>query len=251
MHAPVALAASVNPIAPWVDAFNETSTNATAVLDTFFNAPAPVLQQFLVDQINYLNQVLNDPLSVVTAMSAVVENLDNAFRAATFIGAQWDPDDISTLLQLAQSTDLDHGSFAIFLPAVLSALLNLDDFGSAIATELTHFMASPLSGVIMGLTGPFISPVVALVNSINAIVGADNPAEALQAIVAMPANVVGAFFNGATLQLDPLIPLISGLLPPEAEIDALSIAFGGLFTPGATTVGLTSAWRACLASAVP
>ncbi len=50
----------------------------------------------------------------------------------------------------------------------------------------------------------------------------------------LPANVVDGFLNGATLNLDALVPLIAGagVLPEGTTINRLGIAFGGLLSPG-------------------
>src|SRR5699024_9745885 len=94
-----------------------------------------------------------------------------------------------------------------------------------------EFLGSPLSGVLIGALGPFLAPWVALGNSIG---DGDSFAEIL-------ANTLGAFFNGATLNLDAAIPLVvnSGLLvlPPGTTVEHLSLALGGLFSPGVVANG--------------
>ena len=54
------------------------------------------------------------------------------------------------------------------------------------------------------------------------------------------ADVTGAFFNGADLNLDSLIPSIEqlGILPAGMNIENLDFAFGGLLTPGDTAAGV-------------
>jgi hypothetical protein len=76
----------------------------------------------------------------------------------------------------------------------------------------------------MGALGPAIAPWVALSNSIT-------DGDSFTDIIA---NMVGAYFNGATLNLNFLLPLINdaGLLPAPMEIDNLEFAFGGLLTGG-------------------
>ena len=65
-------------------------------------------------------------------------------------------------------------------------------------TPIINFLASPASGIIMGDLGPDIAPWVALCNSITA---GDDFNTTL-------ADMAGAFFNGADLNLDSLIPTI-------------------------------------------
>jgi hypothetical protein len=68
---------------------------------------------------------------------------------------------------------------------------------------------------------------------------ASDPSAALSDLLDAPANVVNAVFNGADLNLDALVPLINnaGILPAGTTIDALDVAFGGLFTVGSVSQG--------------
>ena len=126
--------------------------------------------------------------------------------------------------------------------ALLTGLMDELGTGSPLVTGLLDFSTSPLSGVLLGMAGPFLSPVVELGNSIQTVVGdltgdAADPSAALQALIATPANVIGSFFNGATLNLDALIPFIeqTGLVPPDLlSIDSLGLNLGGLLTAGGT-----------------
>jgi hypothetical protein len=113
----------------------------------------------------------------------------------------------------------------------------------ALVSGVANFVASPLSGVLLGAVGPFVSPGVALFNEAGAIFAdltgpTPNPAAALAELLDTPATVVNAFFNGATLNLDPFAPLVQATLFSNNEggsgevINGLSFAFGGLFSPG-------------------
>ena len=111
---------------------------------------------------------------------------------------------------------------------------------------LANFAASPLSGVLIGAMGPFISPGVALWNEAGTIfadlTGATpNPAAAFAALLDTPATVTNAFFNGATLNLDALAPVFSPFVSAGDNggqtLTGLSFAFGGLFSPGQVAYG--------------
>lgn len=109
---------------------------------------------------------------------------------------------------------------------------------------LGSLAASPLSGALMGLAGPVVSPGVALINETGTIVGdltGGNPAGAFAQVLDTPATVTNAFLNGATLNLDPLIPYINPFVSAGdsggQNLTALNIAFGGLLSPGETTYG--------------
>jgi hypothetical protein len=85
---------------------------------------------------------------------------------------------------------------------------------------------------------------VALLNSTGAVVtdlAGGHPAAALTDLLTAPANVVNGFFNGATLNLDPLAPVFSPFVASGdaggEQLTGLSFAFGGLFSPGQVVTG--------------
>lgn len=111
---------------------------------------------------------------------------------------------------------------------------------------LASFVASPLSGVVIGFLGPVISPPVALINEAGTIFAdltgpSPNPAAAFAALLDTPATVTNAFLNGATLNLDPLIPIVNPFVNAGDDggqnFTFLNIAFGGLLSPGETSYG--------------
>lgn len=154
---------------------------------------------------------------------SISDSLEAAFRAATLLGDL--PDDFFNAVT-AHTLDSDHSLLLTLLPQLAP------DLDPAVQ-ELLDFAASPLSGALIGMVGPFVSPLVAFGNTIEAAFDAQDP---WQVLADLPANVFNAFLHGATLNLDALIPLIeeSNLipLPDEVTINGLSIAFGGLFTSG-------------------
>ena len=113
---------------------------------------------------------------------------------------------------------------------------------AAAVTQVLQVLSSPLSGLLIGAVGPVISPGVALLNSVLAVgaaLQASDPSAALSDLLDAPANAVNAFFNGADLNLDALVPLIAnaGILPAGTTIDALDYAFGGLLSVGSVSQG--------------
>jgi PE family len=117
-------------------------------------------------------------------------------------------------------------------------------FEGQLVAGLTNFASSPFSGVLMGAVGPFVSPGVALGNSIGASLTdltGGNPVAAFTDLLGTPANVVNGFFNGATLNLNPLAPIFSPFVSGGAEggeqLTGMSLAFGGLFSPGQVVTG--------------
>lgn len=208
---PVQLAASIDPFGPWVDVFNTTVANGALVFD-----------------------------AVKDALAGFADTLEGQFAAATFIGVDVATPEGSDLA--AQTLDWNH----LWALQYLSGM----DFGMGIpqiepvepAATLLTLLSSPMSGVLMGLVGPLFSPGVELFNNIGSIfdnLGGGDFEAALQDLLAVPANVVGAFFNGATLNLDALVPLLNDVLqvPEGNAVLGASFDFGGLFTPGETDAG--------------
>jgi hypothetical protein len=113
---------------------------------------------------------------------------------------------------------------------------------------LDNFASSPASGVLIGLVGPLISRDVALFDSAQSAltdVTAGDPSAALTELADTPINVVNAFFNGATLNLDFLDPLLESFVSSGdnggESIAGLNLAFGGLFSPGSVIDGVGGA----------
>jgi hypothetical protein len=232
----IALAA-FDPITPFVDAFNTASANATTIADTYFIAPFPVLQQVIVNQFGYLGDVINNPASIGDVFGDIGTNLQNVLAATVLLGAS------DTLAGQVLPTTLDsfHTDLVELLPS-----------STGLLQDILTLSQSPLSGILIGLAGPLISPAVAFGSSIAEAIGAltgGDPLTGLEDLINTPANVLNGFLNGATLNLDSLIPLAeqTGLLPTTIEAFGLTVgldytnldlAFGGLLTPGETEQGI-------------
>jgi hypothetical protein len=99
--------------------------------------------------------------------------------------------------------------------------------------QLVNFSTTSLSGLLLGLVGPLVAPVVVAGSDINK-VGGQDPATALATLLNIPADMVNAFlFGGAHLDITALVyalgPTIGLEFPPGIKV---GIAFGGLFSQG-------------------
>ncbi|WP_052739960.1 outer membrane porin GjpA [Mycobacterium sp. UM_Kg27] len=215
--AAVALTAGVDPFTAWQDVFTTAKDNASTLWDHMSAVPGVAAQQLIAD---FMNGTSIDPQAVLEAivqpnmatdlpMSPLLLSNDALQALITLVMPQFMPDDFP---------------------------LTTDEL-----TPILSFLASPLSGVVIGALAPSISPLVALGNSISEISTAltgDNPdwTAALQEAANIPANMVGGLLNGATLNLDALLPTLTeaGLLPADLDVTALSYTFGGLLSPGVT-----------------
>ena len=229
----VRLTAGWDPLAAWQNAFNTASGNASTIADNFFLAPGVGLQQAIVNEVGYLNQVLNDPSSIGTVLTQIANNAQTVASGLTGVNASA----ATATAANAHSVDTLHSILASTIPTLLPP--NVDP---ATVTQVLNVLESPLSGLLIGAVGPVISPGVALLNTVLAVgaaIQASDPSAASSDLLDAPANVVNAFFNGADLNLDALAPLINnaGILPAGTTINALDYAFGGLLSVGSVSQG--------------
>ncbi|UMB72118.1 outer membrane porin GjpA [Mycobacterium paraterrae] len=228
---PVELASSDTAIDSFLSAvvagFNAGEANATQLFDNFALAPFVGAQQGTVDGFGYLQDLINGT-SFDTVLGDIQAQLTDVLSSFALVGASSDTISTTTGLTLDTLHSLVFQELPSFLPASDAATL----------TPVLDFLASPASGILIGALGPVISPEVSLLNSVEAIssaVQAGDTTTAFDDLLAAPVNAIGSIFNGATLDLDPLVPLVndSGFLPAGDSVSSLSFAFGGLLSGGA------------------
>lgn len=239
------------PIAAATSPYQALASNTLTNAQTVFGASRASLNTFATGISTGLRQFAANP-------ATFFGNLQTAAQSVFLVGA---PQDVASAVvqhTLGGVTQATNGS--VIPPEIVpvndvhvqlyEGLAGLGDFQtgstleSAFVRGLTNFAASPASGVLLGALGPFVSPGVALWNSVGNILtdltgGA--PAAALGHLIDTPAHVVDAFFNGATLNLDPLAPVFSPFVTSGSaggeQLGGLSYAFGGLFSPGQVVSG--------------
>lgn len=208
----------------WADIFTRAGQSAQELFETWRQAPAPILQQIIANQVSYL-QELPDFAGIATQIQA---NLRAALAAPT-------APDLSTL-------DPTHGTFYQLLPAVLQLpgvpeALNL--IISPTGRQLLGFSTTALSGLILGMAGPVLGPLIVLSSSVDAIraeLTSPTPdvAAALSTLTNIPAAMTDAFLNGGqhvdlTALAKTFGPVIGVSFPTGVEV---GIALGGLLSPG-------------------
>ncbi|MBS9536056.1 outer membrane porin GjpA [Mycobacterium sp. M1] len=223
----VALAAGGSPfgdfLAPWLAQYNTAAENATVLANNFYLAPGVGLQQMIANATDYAQQLADDPTKLAAITLEMQENVKAVNDAWTLMNAGPDTMDATTL-HTVDASDLSTLSFGHDLILQLLPQFLPADVDPAMVTPIVNFLASPASAMIMGMLGPGLSPWVALMNSIN-------DGDGFNEIMA---NMFGAYFNGATLNLDSLLPLIAdtGFLPEGTTLTHLEFALGGLFSTG-------------------
>lgn len=209
----VNLTAAIDPITPWQNVFAAAGANLDSLAEAWLDAPLPVVQQIIANQIGYLGQLPDLP----AIARQIVHNLQAAVAAPLAT-------DRGTL-------DLLHELTFNVLPAVLPIFA--PDLPGI--QPLLDFATTSLSGVLLGLVGPVIGPVLALAASTQAIVAEITAAEpdlesAFNELVNIPAAMTDAFLNGGqTLDITPLVSLVGVDLPVPVDI---GVTFGGLLSPG-------------------
>jgi hypothetical protein len=208
----------------WADVFSQAGANAQALFDTWREAPAPILQQIAANLATYLTELPDLP--------GIAAQIQANFQAA--LAAPLAPD-TSTL-------DATHRTFYELLPAIMQLpgipdLLQLSI--SPTGKQLLALSTTALSGVLLGMVGPVLGPLVVLASSLESIrtdLGAATPdmASAMSTLANIPAAMTNAFLNGGehvdiTALAKAFGPAIGVSFPDGVEV---GIALGGLLSPG-------------------
>lgn len=220
----VAPAVQLAATTDWADVFTQAGESASALFNSWLAAPAPILQQILANQAAYLRQLPDVP--------GIAAQIQSNFQAA--LAAPLAPD-LSTL-------DNVHRTFYQLLPAItqipgIPELLQLSI--SPTGKQLLAFSTTALSGVLLGIAGPVLGPLLVLASSLESI-RADlvsptpDVAGALTALTNIPAAMTDAFLNGGehvdlTALAKAFGPAIGVSFPDGVQV---GVALGGLLTPG-------------------
>lgn len=222
----VTLTAADELLTSIITELNDASANSTQLLDNFALAPFVGAQQATVDGFGYLQDLINGT-SFDTVLGDIQTQLTDVLSSFALAGASSATISTTTGLTLDGLHGLVFQELPTFLPASEATSL----------TPVLDFLASPASGILLGALGPVVSPIVSLVDSAEAIAAAaqaGDSATAFQDLLAAPVDAIGSIFNGATLNLDALLPAINGagVLPSGDSLSSLSFAFGGLLSAG-------------------
>ena len=211
----VQLSASIDPITPWLNVFNTAEVNFADLANTWLEAPAPVLQQIIANQLGYLRELPD----FETIVGQVAENLEAV--AQTLVG----PGVGTGSLDESHEAILELLPFILDVPAALQPVLD--------------FSTTFLSGVLLGLVGPVIGPALALGASVDEIFAnltgeAPDLGAALNTLINTPAAMTDAFLNGGqSLDLTPVLTALGLNLELSPGIPlSVGINFGGLLSPG-------------------
>jgi hypothetical protein len=201
----VDLAAAIDPFTPWIDTIQAASANISGLVNTWAEQPLPIVQQVGTNLGTYLAELP----AIGTIIGQVVANVGNAARAPFAV-------DLNTL-------DPAHTGVYNLLPQVAPDL----------PQGLLDFLTTSVSGLLIGLIGPVLSPVLALGSSIRSAVVAlqtSDWAGAVNELINIPAVMVNAFLNGGPT-ID-VTALLASSVPPPSVLNSATIALGGLLSQG-------------------
>ncbi len=255
----------------WTDVLQLASANATDIYDHWSPAPAPALQQFLVNQVGFLEEVLKDPSKISDIPTQIQDNLSAAQNAAVvpfeppnpepYIYPSLDttPSEISISALGIHLFDIDLPGKADLLNILTNGLnftigicplcTNVDIpvlqllLGDTLASQVEpylNFSGSPLSGVLWGDIGTTLSPVLQINDDVTGIVDAlsgSNPdyTTAFDDLLNMPANVTNAFLNGyGDVNFDALLTEFGISVPSSSS--TLDADLGGLLSPAGSLI---------------
>ncbi|MCH9720904.1 MAG: outer membrane porin GjpA, partial [Actinomycetia bacterium] len=231
----VDLAASIDPITPWIETFQTATVNIERIITAATSTPLPIITQVITNFGTYLAELPD----IGAILGQVVGNVGNALGAPFAVPTscsdleQGPCESISTATVVAGIPFLDTlNQQQVF--ALLPAILPAEQYASL--KPVLDFTTSPISGVLLGAIGPVVAPVISVVNSLGAIVDALGQSDfegAINELINIPANAVNAFLNGGQfLDLAPVLSLVGVTLPD-------SITNLGFNMPGILSTGIS------------
>lgn len=203
----VGLAASIDPITPWIDTFQTAADNIVGLFTAWADQPFPIITQIITNQFAYLS-ILPDIPAII---SQVISNISSAIQAPF----------------QADTNTLD--------PAHLSLYTLLPQVAPTFPQQVLDLLTTSTLGIVGGALGPVLAPVIALVDSVQSIIGALGNSDflgALNDLINIPANLVNAFLNGGQ-KLD-ISGILAPLLPDSVTLNSSDLVLGGILAQGAS-----------------
>ncbi|HET9874521.1 MAG TPA: hypothetical protein VFQ37_02000 [Mycobacterium sp.] len=210
--------ADSDAVTSWLDVFQATVAGAKDISDHFWYAFFPSLQQEIVNRVGLLGDLVKNPFEAF-AIGGRFLDLLGAATAAHF--THFIPP-AEAVDHLYSSLSSDHQDYF----EALQQLIGGSD------QPLLEFLASPVSGILWGVVGPILGPLLQYGDDFSAVVRALGDLDfmaAFQGVMNMLPNGLDAYFNGYG-PVEVSLPLSS--LAPGADGTITSVNLGGLFSPG-------------------
>lgn len=229
----VELASSIDPITPWINTVEGAFENIAGIITAGLANPLPIIRQVIANQITYISEFPDIGL----ILGQIIGNIGNAVTWPLAVPVSCSDQENFGPCENVNSTvpviidsplgDLTQQAVFAVLPLVLG-----DQY--AAVKPILDFTTTPLSGALLSLIGPVVGPVLSLVNSVGAIVGALGQGDfigAINELINIPANFTNALLNGGQfLDLTPVLSLVGVTLPDS--IQSIGFNMGGLLSQG-------------------
>jgi hypothetical protein len=242
----VELAATIDPIQPWVDLIQATVANTATITQQVFNpGPGlPILNALgsnlgvYLGELPNIGAIVNEILGNVKAGIAAPldQNLDdNPLGGGPDVS--WNTNN-TTVVTCLFATNCGANGFTKFQTTGL--LVNTPGFDEL--GPLINVLSSPLSGALVGFLSPGLSAFAQVIDSVNVVTTAvttGNWAKALNEVINLPANLLNAYLNGGkqldlTQIVERVAPVLGLNIPAGTK---LGLATGGLLSPGVALGG--------------
>jgi hypothetical protein len=260
--AAVELTAVTNPITAWLDVLSSALGNATALGGEWLSDPAPLLRQFIENQLGYAETALTAGQGVINGFiqyinpanpSGLVATLQTAFGELT-------SGDIAGAVETTAQALILLPILNLGLPLLTSGLLEIpatiaQNVANVVATLTSVDTALP---IVLGGLGTVLGPINAFGDSLQAVFDAAtslDPLAAVGALLSAPAVITGALINGYTnaegTEFPGLLtfgdnPFNSGLL--QSLLINLPRALAAAITPAAPITATTQETAAIAAT---
>jgi hypothetical protein len=256
----VTLAATIDPITPWVNTFATSFANAQTLVKFSAQAPFALLGTIAANQFTYFQEFFSGKANLIPGQ--IWNNIQTVFTELldpgnTFdLPIQWkDPAAEPKQVTIATGEYLSNtdpaqlpgtapdrttSPFGLNLLALqaIAGASEVPDSDPALSNLLfgtlvpaLRILQTPLAGAVIAGLGPVLSPVVALTRSLAAAGGylaKFKIGEAINELINIPAAMTNAFLNGAGFV--DLVPIVKTFYTLPAGFDKIQagINLGGL-----------------------
>ncbi len=240
--AAVNLAASIDPITPWIETFQTAKVNTTQLYEAKRNPgpTTPVLRQIIQNVQVYATE-LNDPQLIIQQITQNIQNaikapLDEAVLPSGVSG------NINNTIGVTCVVDPNCGVDAATKWQTTYLLTQLGSPELAALVPIANTLSTPLMGAILGWAGPGLGAIAQTIDTVNAVttaIKAQDWTAALNEVINYPAYVTNAVLNGGE-QLD--VTQVVGAIASQMGITLpagtkVGIATGGFLSPAVALGG--------------
>ena len=256
------LTTTVNPIAAWAEVVTSAYGNVASLGEDVLSDPAPILRQFILNQLSNGETVVS---AVTGGINGLLEYLspENAFGLGAQLqtaAEQLSSGNIAGAIETATQALFLAPVISVAFPVLGSGLLDIpgtaaQNFANVVKTVTDPATVLPIA---LGALGTLLAPVNAFGDSLQETfdaLGNGDVGAALNAVINIPAAVVGAVLNGYTNLAGSVFP---GLFSEDGLVHALVVTLPRAIAaaiapdeegPGAETNGPADIPTALLASA--